>query len=130
MRELKFRAWDKVDKRFCTLREFEPCVIQEEGKFRIHQGDSCDYIFMQYIGLKDSKGVEIYEGDIIKIIDKNTFKLYEYIEKSLIVRWDGCCYSIQNKIGDASIYHFIKKKNYSVEIIGNIHKELLNDTKK
>lgn len=57
MRKIKFRVWDNVDymsKPF-TLYELQAGLIQIDSVCPV----------MQFTGLSDSKGVEIYEGDII-----------------------------------------------------------------
>ncbi|QDX91091.1 hypothetical protein EEL30_01025 (plasmid) [Brevibacillus laterosporus] len=67
MREIKFRIWDKANE----------IIIQDDGHFYITaDGDvigvnddldiSESVILMQYTGLKDRNGKEIYEGDIVK----------------------------------------------------------------
>ena len=55
MREIKFRAWDK------TLNK----MIQNITWKGDSQSDR--YSVMQYTGLKDKNGKEIYEGDILSI---------------------------------------------------------------
>jgi len=71
MREIKFRAWDLNNRKM-----YDSYIVDENGSFCV-DGDftnNCEcseedrVIQMQFTGLKDKKGKEIYEGDIIEQI--------------------------------------------------------------
>ncbi len=61
MREIKFRAWDKVNKQILQR-------VEQQSPHTPHFADCINYDkyeLMQYTGLKDKHGKEIYEGDIV-----------------------------------------------------------------
>jgi len=60
MREIKFRVWDKSNKRW----EDEGVLLRaRNGTVASNQPELYDV--QQYTGLHDKKGVEVYEGDIL-----------------------------------------------------------------
>jgi hypothetical protein len=59
-REFKFRAWDAKEKKMLCPLDF--VEIDSNGNlFRDYK------VLMQYTGIKDKNGKEIYEGDIVNI---------------------------------------------------------------
>jgi hypothetical protein len=64
MREIKFRAWDEDNYRWCERGE----ILQTlDGDWRSNFGEHGTLAFSQFTGLKDKSGKEIYEDDFVDI---------------------------------------------------------------
>jgi len=111
-REIKFRAWNIITKQMIDLKKITPLAlnIDTDGLFIPFSGMP----LMQYTGLKDKNGIEIYEGDIVKIVFADNL-----IENGKIV-WDfnNSRWSWMGKDGGDG-YGFTFKNDF--EVIGNIH---------
>jgi len=61
-REIKFRAWLKTNKIMTEIDKID--FINNEVAFGFYEGSIDAVELMQYTGLKDKNGKEVYEGDL------------------------------------------------------------------
>lgn len=125
MREIKFRAWDNENQYMITSKQGVFTALQYNMKITrqnngyYNNGEllkpiNGKYTLMQYTGLKDKNGVEIYEGDLLRD--------YSNIIEDWIVSFEdgkfiGTCNGVCEDIYELS----------DLEVIGNIYEGEVTD---
>ncbi len=123
-REIKFRAWDT--KNNFMAKPFEMINIpQIVMAYLVHNHG----FLMQYTGLKDKNGKEIYEGDIFGLPRVNQYN--EFFGK-VVFDGDFGGFVVHKPNGGFDFIHVFLIENRTAEVYGNIYEnpELLQDTNK
>ena len=107
-RQIKFRAWDKT-----LFKMFEPRTLRDIAKEAPNNGVNWyQFEMMQFTGLTDKNGKDIYEGDIVES-DINC--LFDDGKHSRPVFFDLGCF----RIGDVDLLTVLN--GFRGKVIGNIH---------
>ena len=125
MRKIKFRAWDKENEKMMKVLslhlENKEISVKENGTFHLFRMQD----LMQYTGVKDKNGKEIYEGDIVLIKLDETSTWHK-----TVVGFKKGAFIASLIDGEDYIYIFNRGfDNNDFEVIGNIYenKKLLEE---
>jgi len=119
-REIKFRHWCPDAKEMTPHEQIR--VLPDDKNFKdVFTPDIFDGVLMQYTGLKDKNGVEIYEGDVIKfpdtIWDDVNRHSHKCTYKSVVVYDEDGFVISSNQENDMGL----SCRNDVCEVIGNIY---------
>jgi len=132
MREIKFRAWIKEDKKMENVKTMDftdktiRCLKKNEfiNAYLLRRVSFDDVELMQYTGLKDKNGKEIYENDLISC---NKYK-------NIVVFFENGCFKVKYSKNDTTnvtctLDTFLEK--YKCKISGNVYenKNLLEENR-
>ena len=130
MREIKFRAWLKEEKKMVNVETMDftdktiRCLKKNEfiNAYLLRRVSFDDVELMQYTGLNDKNDKEIYEGDILFFRDENTKYVIVWQDTAFIIK------SIEIRKYSEKMY-WLDDTEICCEIVGNIYenKNLLEE---
>ena len=123
MRELKFRCWDNERQRWLHDSDVYNELV-EQARWNPERGER--FSLEQFTGLKDSKGVDIYEGDIVD----NIVIWGDEFGSSPVIFKDGCfgldVLGSGHRRYEPCLY---EADSRYITVIGNIHENLIDEAR-
>ena len=127
MREIKFKAWDKKRKKIFDIYmivfdgvNISIKLCNPDGGVSHWFSIEDRFILMQYTGLKDKNGKEIYEGDIV---DYGTWDNEDTCERGVIEYVDTAGWYVVQLYSwyGGEGYELLNNDKDELEVIGNIY---------
>ncbi|HZK61604.1 MAG TPA: YopX family protein [Anaerovoracaceae bacterium] len=131
-REIKFRAWDKLEKRMlgvqCIahvdngdvfIKATEKAIWEPLSNKTNQDGtENNEFELLQFTGLYDAHGAEIYEGDVVNYILPTMNKTQEIL---CIVDFGKGAYYLKETRFDGRFYLLMEVEQDDIVVIGNMY---------